>query len=116
MAGPPKRFAQAIGVVFSTTSALLFYVFDAPTAGYVVLGALTAAATLESAFGFCLGCKAFALLMRVGVIPQEVCESCNNIWADRPARPSRRRRPRPTLGRAATAYRGLLGPGSVGGD
>ncbi len=84
VAGPPKRFAQAIGVVFSTTSALLFYVFDAPTAGYVVLGALTAAATLESAFGFCLGCKAFALLMRVGVIPQEVCESCNNIWADRP--------------------------------
>jgi hypothetical protein len=82
--GPPKRFAQGIGVVFSTASALLFYAFDAPTAGYVVLGALTAAATLESAFGFCLGCKVFALLMRVGVIPQEVCESCNNIWADRP--------------------------------
>lgn len=82
--GPPKRFAQAIGVVFSTTAALLFYAFDAPTASYVVLGMLTAAATLESAFGFCLGCKVFALLMRAGVIPQEVCESCNNIWADRP--------------------------------
>lgn len=82
--GPPKRFAQGIGVVFSTASALLFFAFDAPTAGYVVLGALTTAATLESVFGFCLGCKVFALLMRAGVIPAEVCASCNNIWADRP--------------------------------
>jgi Domain of unknown function (DUF4395) len=82
--GPPKRFAQAIGLAFSSVAAVLFFVVDAPTAGYAVLGALTAAATLESAFGFCLGCKAFALLMRIGVIPQEVCESCNNIWADRP--------------------------------
>jgi len=87
VAGPPKRFAQGIGLAFSAAAALLFYAFDASTAGYVVLGALTAAATLESAFGFCLGCKAFALLMKVGVVPAEVCESCNNIWADRP-RPS----------------------------
>jgi len=25
--------------------------------------------------------EAFAVLMRVGVIPEEVCERCNNIWA-----------------------------------
>lgn len=82
--GPPKRFAQGIGLVFSGAASLLFFAFGAPTAGYVVLGALTAAATLESAFGFCLGCRAFALLMRAGVIPQDVCESCNDIWANRP--------------------------------
>jgi hypothetical protein len=41
------------------------------------------AAVLESVFGICLGCKAFALLMRVGLIPPEVCESCNDIWAGR---------------------------------
>jgi hypothetical protein len=42
---------------------------------------LTAAALLESAFGLCLGCKAFAILMRVGMVPPEVCERCNNIWS-----------------------------------
>jgi hypothetical protein len=83
VAGPPKRFAQAIGLTFSLAAALLFYAFGLDTAGYVVLGALTLAAVLESVFGICLGCNAFALLMRVGVIPPEVCESCNNIWAHR---------------------------------
>jgi hypothetical protein len=83
VAGPPKRFAQLIGLVFSLAAALLFYAFALDTAAYVVLGALVLAAVLESAFGICLGCRAFALLMRAGVIPPEVCESCNNIWASR---------------------------------
>lgn len=82
--GPPKRFAQAIGLAFSGAASVLFFVVDAPTAGYVVLATLTVAASLEAFLGFCLGCKVFALLMRVGVIPREVCESCNDIWADRP--------------------------------
>jgi len=87
--GPPKRFAQAIGLVFSTTAALLSFAFGLDTAAYVVLGALVVAATLESVFGLCLGCRAFALLMRVGVIPAEVCERCNDIWAGAaPAAPS----------------------------
>jgi Domain of unknown function (DUF4395) len=83
VAGPPKRFAQSIGLVFSLTAALLFYAFGSSTAGYAVLGALLVAAILESVFGLCLGCRAFALLMRAGVIPAEVCESCNDIWAGR---------------------------------
>jgi hypothetical protein len=77
--GPPKRFAQAIGATFSVAAALLALVFAATTAAYVLLGLLIVAATLESVFGLCLGCKAFALLMRVGVIPPEVCERCSNI-------------------------------------
>jgi hypothetical protein len=83
VAGPPKRFAQLIGLVFSLSAALLFYAFALDTAAYAVLGALVLAAVLESAFGICLGCRAFALLMRAGVIPPEVCESCNDIWAPR---------------------------------
>lgn len=83
VAGPPKRFAQSIGLVFSLTAALLFFAFGSSTAGYAVLGALLLAALLESVFGLCLGCRAFALLMRAGVIPAEVCESCNDIWAGR---------------------------------
>jgi hypothetical protein len=82
--GPPKRFAQAIGVVFSGTAAVLALGFGLTSAAYVVLGVLVVFATLESVFGFCAGCKVFALLMRAGVIPQEVCERCNDIWADRP--------------------------------
>ena len=83
VAGPPKRFAQSIGLLFSLSAALLFYVFAVATAAYAVLGALVVAAVLESAFGICLGCRAFALLMGAGMIPREVCESCNDIWADR---------------------------------
>ena len=51
------------------------------TAAEVFLGLLAGAALLESAFGLCLGCKAFAVLMRAGVVPEEVCERCNDIWA-----------------------------------
>ena len=80
VAGPPKRFAQAIGVAFSV-AALVLTILGYWGAAQIVLGFLSAAALLESAFGICLGCKAFALLMRAGVVPEEVCERCNNIWA-----------------------------------
>jgi hypothetical protein len=80
VAGPPKRFAQAIGVAVSAT-ALVLTILGYWGAAQIVLGFLSAAALLESAFGVCLGCKAFALLMRAGVVPEEVCERCNNIWA-----------------------------------
>lgn len=79
--GPPKRFAQGIGVVFAVTSAVLLLGFDADLAGWIVLGALAAAATLESAFAFCLGCQIFAVLIRVGLVPASVCEACNDIRA-----------------------------------
>jgi hypothetical protein len=83
--GPPKRFAQGIGAAFSVTAAVLALGLGMRGPAYVVLGMLAAAATLESVFGYCLGCKAFALLMRAGVIPQSVCERCNDIWAPRAA-------------------------------
>jgi hypothetical protein len=79
--GPPKRFAQGIGAVFSIASALLLLVFDLDLAGWIVLGALTAAAALEAFFAFCLGCKIFALLTRAGLIPDTICEACNDIQA-----------------------------------
>lgn len=75
-AGPPKRFAQGIGAVLSVGAAVLAVGVGDTTAAYVLLGALIAAATLESVFGLCLGCRIFAALMRAGVIPQRVCETC----------------------------------------
>ena len=81
--GPPKRFAQGIGAAFSLT-ALVLTGLGFWTAAAAVLGLLAAAAFLESAFGVCLGCMVFALLMRRGIVPAEVCERCNDIWAGSP--------------------------------
>ena len=80
VAGPPKRFAQGIGVAFSVT-ALILTILGFWGAAQIVLALLATAAFLESALGLCLGCKAFAVLIGVGVVPAEVCEKCNNIWA-----------------------------------
>ena len=40
---------------------------------------LLVAATLESVFAICLGCHIFALLMRVGLIPDAICAECADI-------------------------------------
>jgi hypothetical protein len=82
--GPPKRFAQGMGAAMSTTAAVLA-LSGLHTAATVLLCALIAAATLESAFAVCLGCKVFGLLMRTGVIPRGICAECSDIWS-RPAR------------------------------
>ncbi|HEV7887721.1 MAG TPA: DUF4395 domain-containing protein [Acidimicrobiales bacterium] len=76
--GPPKRFAQGVGAAVTTT-ALALAILGASAAAYALLGVLVVFATLESVFALCVGCKVFAVLMRLGVIPPEVCEACNNI-------------------------------------
>ncbi len=78
--GPPKRFAQGIGAVLSVTAAVLILGFDQRLAGWIVLGLIVVAAVLESVFAFCVGCTIFAWLMRVGVVPEAVCQECNDIW------------------------------------
>jgi hypothetical protein len=78
VAGPPKRFAQLVGLMFSSTAAVL-WLFDFGVASRIVAAALVAAALLESVFAVCLGCIMFGWLMRLGVIPQRVCEECNNL-------------------------------------
>jgi hypothetical protein len=40
---------------------------------------LAGAAFLESAFAVCLGCIMFGWLIRLGVVPERVCEQCNNL-------------------------------------
>lgn len=87
VAGPPKRFAQGIGAAFSLTALVLTYGFDAFGAAQVVLGLLVVAASLEAFVGFCLGCKIFAVGMRLGVVPEEVCERCNDLWGTGVASP-----------------------------
>lgn len=77
--GPPKRFAQGIGATLSIGAAVAHFGFGATTVAYVLVAMITVAASLEAFVGFCLGCKAFAVLMRVGAIPEEVCAECNDL-------------------------------------
>jgi hypothetical protein len=81
--GPPKRFAQGIGALLATSAAVLALGFDQWTGVRVLLAGVIVAATLESVLALCLGCKAFALLMRAGVIPASVCERCSTFGAAR---------------------------------
>jgi hypothetical protein len=87
--GPPKRFAQAIGAVVTTSAAIGSLALGWTAFGNVCLGLMVVFAGLESLAGLCVGCKMFAVLMRLGVIPPETCEACNNIWTryDAPAPP-----------------------------
>jgi len=89
VAGPPKRFAQGIGAVLTVASAVLALGFGQLTAAYAVLGLVVAAATLESVFAYCVGCKVFAGMIRLGWVPEAVCEECGDLTLRRPA---------PTLG------------------
>ena len=79
VAGPPKRFAAVVGGAFSITVAILALGFGLNGAAYAVLGGLIFATGLESTFGYCLGCKMFAILIRLHLIPESVCEDCANF-------------------------------------
>jgi hypothetical protein len=85
--GPPKRFAQGLGVVFSGGAAVA-WLAGAPVVAYVLLAMLVVAATLEAVFAVCLGCIVFAGLMRVGLIPESVCTECRDVTARLAARSS----------------------------
>jgi len=84
VSGPPKRFAQAMGAAM-TTAAVVALVLGAPGVVEVLLVLLVIASGLESVLAFCVGCQIFGLLMRAGVIPDEICSECGDIWARRSA-------------------------------
>lgn len=77
--GPPKRFAQVMGVAFSTAAVILWFGFGEHAATWAVVGLLGVAASLESFAGYCLGCKVFGFLMRTRLVPAEVCEACSDL-------------------------------------
>ena len=77
--GPPKRFAQGMGTTMSLAVVVAHFGFRADRLALVLLGLIAVAATLESVFAYCLGCKIFAVLMRAGIIPTSVCETCADV-------------------------------------
>jgi len=79
--GPAKRFAQGVGAAFSITAVVLALGFGLDAAAFALVGVVGVFAFLEAAFGLCVGCKVFALLIRTGVVPESVCLACADIWA-----------------------------------
>lgn len=80
VAGPPKRFAQTLGACISLVALALAFPLKRANAAYALIGMIAVFATLESGFGLCIGCKIFAVLMKIGVVPEEICAECVNIW------------------------------------
>lgn len=77
--GPPKRFAQAIGATLSVGAAVLGLGFGLVGCAQILVAMILVAATLESGFGICIGCRIFGQLMRLGVIPEDTCAACNDL-------------------------------------
>jgi hypothetical protein len=75
-----------MGAFMSTLALIFALIVGNHTAADIVLVLFLPAAGLESIVGYCVGCKVFGLLMRMGVVPQSVCEECADIslrWAAR---------------------------------
>lgn len=68
--GPPKRFAQAVGVAFSFGAALA-WLGGVPWLGLVLIGGLLVAASLEAFLAVCLGCIAYSAIWG--------CDDCDDI-------------------------------------
>jgi hypothetical protein len=77
--GPPKRFAQSIGAVFTVTASILWFAAGQHTAALALVGVLAVFASLEATTGLCVGCRVFALGMRLGLVPASVCENCARV-------------------------------------
>jgi uncharacterized protein DUF4395 len=84
-AGPPKRFAAAIGAVMTATATVLGLVSlftGSSGAGLAVLvigAVMVLFPALEAVFGVCVGCLLFGLLMRTGLVPEDVCLDCADL-------------------------------------
>ncbi len=78
VAGPPKRFAQAIGTVLTLACAATWWAAGWDVARWILVP-LVAAASLEGFFGYCVGCALFGGLIRYGLIPESVCAECGDL-------------------------------------
>jgi CHASE2 domain-containing sensor protein len=76
--GPPKRFAQSIGLAFTAIASLVSLTVGWDIARWILLP-LVVAASLEAFAGYCLGCAIFAQLMKWDLIPESVCADCADI-------------------------------------
>jgi len=78
---PPKRFSQFVGMCF----ALAYVILRIPLGLTIVANWIAAIhlsfALLESCFSVCAACAMFQLGMIFGVVPQDVCQECQIMFA-----------------------------------
>lgn len=95
-AGPPKRFAASIGAVMTGAATLLWVLgvatgSPAASAAVVAIGVVMVVfPALEAVFGICVGCILFSGLMRVGLVPEDICVECADITKRAAARSAAR--------------------------
>ncbi|WP_347352720.1 DUF4395 domain-containing protein [Intrasporangium sp.] len=83
--GAPKRFAAAIGAALTSAAVILWLVHattgsSGAAVGLVVVAvALVVFPALEAVFGLCVGCRLFAGLVRLGLVPESICLECADI-------------------------------------
>lgn len=61
----PPQFAQTVGLIFALVG-IVGLVINAPIIFTIATSAALAAAFLNAAFNFCLGCEVYLLLLRLG--------------------------------------------------
>lgn len=66
---PPLKFAQLVGFVFAAL-AVAGFAAGAPLVGVVATAAALVAAFLNAAFGICLGCQLYPLVIRLKPTPR----------------------------------------------
>ncbi|MHA2099301.1 MAG: DUF4395 family protein [Candidatus Kariarchaeaceae archaeon] len=64
---PPKRFAVLIGIIFSGIISISIWLNFA-TVQVVITILLMSAAFLQGFYGYCVGCKIYDLLVKIGLI------------------------------------------------
>jgi hypothetical protein len=65
-------------LAFAASASIVYLTVGWSAARWILLP-LIAAAALEGFVGYCLGCAIFGQLMKVGLIPEEVCADCADI-------------------------------------
>jgi hypothetical protein len=76
--GPPKRFAQGIGVALTVAATTTWLSAGWSDARWILLP-LIIATSLEGFLGYCLGCTMFGWLIRAGVVPESICAECGDL-------------------------------------
>jgi hypothetical protein len=73
--GPPRRMAQFLGSTM-TTAGVIFYHFGYRWLAYIMFSMMIAVGGLFAFCDICFGCMFFALLMKLGLIPEDICVLC----------------------------------------
>jgi len=77
--GPPKRFAAGIGAALTSAAAALWVLGVADPAVVTIGLVMVVFPALEAILGLCVGCRVFGVLMRLGVVPEQICLECADI-------------------------------------